>query len=1741
MAVDRAGRSGPPRGARPASGAHRAAAPGPAHWLAVQWQRAQQATSELVRRAQSAVRPAAKRVPAAPLKPAAHRSVNVVVRPPQRSAARPPAATPGAGAPRAPSASRSSSRPSAAAQRTVAPQQPRAASVPARQPNAVQSVLNSTAQFFGATSDSLVHTAQQVTQQAQQFGTQATQRVRQFGSEVAAQARAIEQSAPAQAARQRLEAAAGVAWRGAKTVMPVLAPLNPLAPLAGALSQTPAGRALAKTPVAQALEGLDRKFSGEVGPVPMATRSEFQSKVKPQDRAEVAAVAQQIAAQQRLVLGDKAVEAGHDSSKSLLQGGIDEIRWMFTGRRDDMDHVLNTTEHKLDVLQRDVMTGKVGASQARHQLAATTRDYYGQYVGVQNARAGQLGVGIAALQGVRGASEMVVTMTATTLAGPAGGVAVGTGVRELNKAAHEWSAQAHGTTAPRESLIRYGIDVARGEQVKPETRHQVLQSFGGSVLGSATDAATAMFSVGRTASLLQAGTFTGRAGAMRAAAVAQTEAHLLFRSTQAVGQAAVEAVQNPDMTLQHKAEHVGTAALGEALSLPFTYLGAGVGMGLAGGRTLASAGRQMAGDAVTGLAEQGVRTAVVEGRAMTAEEMAGAVTAAAVGGLNNFSQHPSTARPAAEAAYNNRRPTSSNAGSTDSQPRRSADALLEGAGVPRTLHPRDPAHRVAARMTMMMDPADAGDASRADGGESDPRPAPQEGADPRWPADVSGLEPKAFAQLYEKTYQGGLAKLADGTEQNFPASASKAAELYDLWAPADAKQLRELQQQHPHVPYPVVVAMRVLTSGSRLPDLPMGTVATEALGSIVANPRTGLNRQTATERRVQGLLPPEEFAYFTDNINPKTQASENRQTRYFPPGGAPESVYRDFARALVSGNATYANQLADPRNPTVAELNDLAKNLGLDSRGIFVMTDPLDPSRVATMSATAYRYGQIDSLDGARYPAGSYLYLGQLTGGRLAGSGKENINSLQALVANSAAYEGIALYTYNPLNAIYLKQGFRLTAVRYDPEDGRIRFHYRWHESVTPLAVDGDKPPHWPRNYALNPEEVPPTVGQRLPPRADDKDPRTELPPDPAPTRPSPLPLQLGEDPQRGPLFATIGPPPPPLPQPPRDTVGQLVLGVAGLLDRNPVDALTTWAEAGITRASGALAKRTSGAIARRAKPLANWMVGLPASVWSRLPEETRADMRAVWTRQPETWMPDSAHARLDPATSDALQQVTVVPDAAWQQLSPDLQAQLLKAAQGNIYTVEQGRRLDEKTRQAVLQAPLGIGTAIEWTFVGRNGSESLVTKVAQGVDKLWQWPPVEIVQGTAKAIGILAHKGFSALMVIEAAAGGPKVHLYNPVSRQPITEPALEALSIGYVPQTDRTISVTLQGSLVPSASITFWASGPVMRGGIPRLDRKKDGDVLLNRVISTWMANLGTVGVVAKIGVPNAHWARGLTLRPVGEIGANPLVGMTSLQSGTAKAESGQGPKGSLDAYSLGVLDPMGFLGVYDTVRIGSVAVTPLRVVNDLGPGVRVFGGTSGFRIERTPGVGHSPASAFQTNPAFNWSMRKEPPRSSELTADGKHLLATWPNANGGSSVGMFVRTRGAFEVERSLFVDPATGWMALRSNNSTLPPLWIDDRTANAIKAGAEDRGGRFDAAAFQADPIKAPADQWLQALQTEPGRARVAAEILRLGGGHRAEGLKTLSAQVSDPTLRAVLAANVEFFRALADANGGSTPR
>jgi hypothetical protein len=149
-----------------------------------------------------------------------------------------------------------------------------------------------------------------------------------------------------------------------------------------------------------------------------------------------------------------------------------------------------------------------------------------------------------------------------------------------------------------------------------------------------------------------------------------------------------------------------------------------------------------------------------------------------------------------------------------------------------------------------------------------------------------------------------------------------------------------------------------------------------------------------------------------------------------------------------------------------------------------------------------------------------------------------------------------------------------------------------------------------------------------------------------------------------------------------------------------------------------------------------------------------------------------------------------------------------------------------------------------------------------------------------------------------------------------------------------------------------------------------------------------------------------------------------------------------------------------------------------------------------------------------------------------DGEQLKAVWSvDADNKPTVGLFARTKGAFQVETQLYVDPATGWMTVVAPNAAARPLWVHHDIANAAKVKGQARGGSFDATAFDTNWRQASVDQWLQALQNEPGRRRVASAIRQLGGADVEAGLRQLSAQVTDPNVRRLIEGNAAYFKSL----------
>jgi hypothetical protein len=448
----------------------------------------------------------------------------------------------------------------------------------------------------------------------------------------------------------------------------------------------------------------------------------------------------------------------------------------------------------------------------------------------------------------------------------------------------------------------------------------------------------------------------------------------------------------------------------------------------------------------------------------------------------------------------------------------------------------------------------------------------------------------------------------------------------------------------------------------------------------------------------------------------------------------------------------------------------------------------------------------------------------------------------------------------------------------------------------------------------------------------------------------------------------------------------------------------------------------------------------VPKAIFDKLPPSTQAFLKELATGQKASTISEAALSALPPEVQAKMRNMIVLDEATWNMIPQDIQRAMEAASRNKI---------------AVLQsaaAPITIAGAVDWSLATvKGGVERLSSFVATASNKVWNSPLITIPMNTSKVIGFVANKGVNALMVLEMATGGPKIHFYNPTSGAAITGPSIEALKMAYVPLTDGTVAVTLQAKMLPAASVTFWKSGPTMRNGLPRIDGRLSaaGDESLVRVINTWQANVGMVGVFSKVGVPNFHYLNGITFRPFGEMGANPLTGQSVVPVKGAGVASSTPITKRLEVTGLAVIDPPGFATTISTIRFGPIAASSREVLL-LGPGGKgTLPATTEGVITSTKLVPKLPsADAIQPNPAvlknpLDFSPYSPPTRS--------------PNS------GNFVPAEGALPPSSAsnqaiyrLAVDPTSGWLALLPNGERTA-LMIKPDIANAMKTAAE-RSGR-----------------------------------------------------------------------------------
>jgi hypothetical protein len=472
-------------------------------------------------------------------------------------------------------------------------------------------------------------------------------------------------------------------------------------------------------------------------------------------------------------------------------------------------------------------------------------------------------------------------------------------------------------------------------------------------------------------------------------------------------------------------------------------------------------------------------------------------------------------------------------------------------------------------------------------------------------------------------------------------------------------------------------------------------------------------------------------------------------------------------------------------------------------------------------------------------------------------------------------------------------------------------------------------------------------------------------------------------------------------------------------------------------------ANKSAKAIAPHLAPIANLatttikrILSLPKAIFDKLPANAQIKIKEIATGQKATTMSEAALKALPPEVQAKMRNMIVVDEATWILIPEDIKLAMDVASQQKIAVLQAGA------------APRSLAGAVEWSVAGvKGGTEKLTSFVATASNRLWNSPVINIPMNTSKVLGFVANKGVNALMILEMTTGGPKIHFYNPTSSAAITGPSIEALKMAYVPLADGTVAVTLQSKLVPQASVTFWKSGPTMRNGIPRIDGRLStaGDESLVRIISTWQANAGMVGVFTKVGVPNYHFLNGISFRPFGEFGTNPLAGQSVIPVKGAGLPGIDAPLPALQATTFAAISPPGMASTISTARISYVAFTSERGTLNLGPGTRftVPGSATGSGLMTLP-----TAKALQTNPALSLLDPFSPNAYSPPT--------TSPNSSSFiSAEGALPSSGAANQAIYRLAIDPGSGWMSLLPN-SERSALMIKPDIANAMKIAAVKNG-------------------------------------------------------------------------------------
>ncbi|MCX7229526.1 MAG: pentapeptide repeat-containing protein [Burkholderiales bacterium] len=527
----------------------------------------------------------------------------------------------------------------------------------------------------------------------------------------------MQRSAQWRAASQGLEATAGVAWRAAKAapaveqqLRPALAALNPLGTLVGTLGRTPAAQQLtrqlipqlARTPVAQALQGIDRRLDADDSArlAPQLGRQSAPSPARSQDKA----ARQQLVAAERALLAERAqyITQVANGQKNVVQRAMDGLREQFThvttGQRGVLDDAVKNYDASIQRIRATGQrfdAGKITAQNVRQQVQQTGQAFVSEDTRVRGVQARQLEWGMAAA-GVSRDVGAIVAATGVTI-GSGGNIFLGAAAGYAAKEAGDLAIEAVGSTGGQSQrqmtqgqswVFHVATQAPRGNLGSWRDARQALVREGGDLAWSTVDAlganviskvttklalrwAPQIFNGAAAANPALKLQFLARGGLASggvyqqalpsllimqrlSTALASATAATTWQLRRGVGEVAATATQVAAQEQVFSArgiktlsaeglKTIGDKAFEQMVALPFASMSSGVGALLpnAGGLAIAS---QAVSDTSFGVVEGQITTRQREGRWMNDLELFTRTYGSGLGSANNLILHPNNLR-----------------------------------------------------------------------------------------------------------------------------------------------------------------------------------------------------------------------------------------------------------------------------------------------------------------------------------------------------------------------------------------------------------------------------------------------------------------------------------------------------------------------------------------------------------------------------------------------------------------------------------------------------------------------------------------------------------------------------------------------------------------------------------------------------------------------------------------------------------------------------------------------------------------------------------------------------------------------------------------------------------------------------------------------------------------------------------------------------------------------------------------